>query len=168
MLFDTYRMLLVDEGLTADAIQAQLDEELQFKRLLTYVIPVRLKGKWNVTEPGTPVGRYWKDLYQARNALIHRGVRPHGGQAAAAQEAFRGLRDYLEQCMWNMHRTYPRTLLARVGEKQLLARGWMNHWMRNKIEEINEGAQPFYWPWDKRVEQRSTPPSLADGTPATT
>jgi hypothetical protein len=167
MLFDTYRMLLVDEGLTADEIEAQLKEELQFKRLLTYVIPVRLKGKWNITEPTTPVGRYWNDLYQVRNALVHRGIRPHGGQAQAAQTAFRGLRDYLEQCMWHMHRTYPRTLLARVGEEQLTTRGWMNRWLRNTIQEINEGPQPFFWPWDKRVAKLSTPPDSADGTNTT-
>jgi hypothetical protein len=59
MLFDTYRMLLVDEELSSAEIGRQLSEEIPFKTLLTRMLPAKLGGTWDVTREGTPIGQYW-------------------------------------------------------------------------------------------------------------
>jgi hypothetical protein len=42
LLFDTYRMLLIDEGLASAEINAELDKERPFKSLLTTIMPQKL------------------------------------------------------------------------------------------------------------------------------
>lgn len=133
LLFETYRMLLVDEGLTGAQITAELEAERPYKRLFTEILPSRLGGNWHVDQPGTPIGKYWKDLYLVRNSVIHAGMRAHPGNAEAAQLAYRGLRDYLEQRLWIRHKTYPRTVYARLGKEQLETKGWMTNWMKGFI-----------------------------------
>lgn len=92
MLFDTYRMLLVDEGLSSTDISALLSEEIPFYTLLTRKLPEKLGGIWDVTRIKTPIGQYWANLYLMRNSIIHTGAQPHGGHAEEAQAAYRALR----------------------------------------------------------------------------
>jgi hypothetical protein len=150
MLFDTYRMLLVDEGKSSSEVSSQLAEEIPFYTLLTRRIPEKLGGQWDVTRSETSIGKYWSNLYLVRNSIIHTGLQPHGGQANSAQAAYWALRDHLEGRLWEKRKTYPRTLYVRLGRKQLGERGWLTSAMKRVIDDIDNGPQPFYWPHDIR------------------
>ncbi len=141
-------MLLVDEGCSSIEIRAELEGEIPFKSLVTRRLPAKLGGDWDITREGTAVSDYWKKLYLVRNAIIHRGIRPHGGHAEDAQTAYWGLRDHVEARLWEKHNLYPRTLLVRVGEKQLAERGWLPSKMRSLVEQMKTEQKPFYWPYD--------------------
>lgn len=156
LLFETYRMLLVDEGMSSDEIAAEVGKEKPFKRFFTEIFPTRLAGDWHVDHTGTPIGHYWNDLYLVRNSIIHTGVLAHTGHAEAAQKAYWGLRDYLEARLWARHKAYPRTVYARLGKEQLEARGWFTAWMREFIEQVDAETGIWYWPWD--VAKRPAPP----------
>lgn len=151
MLFDTYRMLLVDEGLSSAEINTQLSEEIPFYTLLTRRLPEKLGGAWDVTRANTPIGQYWTNLYLMRNSIIHTGAQAHGGHAEAAQTAYWALRDHIEARLRNKRNTYPRTLYARLGEKELAKRGWLTASLRRTVEDIKKGPQPYYWPHDVRT-----------------
>jgi Apea-like HEPN len=148
LLFETYRMLLVDEGMSSDEIRAELEKDRPFKRFFTVILPARLGGDWQVDHSGTPIGNYWKDLYLVRNSIIHTGMMAHTGHAEAAQKAYSGLRDHLETRLWAKHKTYPRTIYARLGREQLEAKGWLTPWMRQFIEQADAETGIWYWPWD--------------------
>ena len=152
LLFDTYRMLLVDEGRPSTQISSELETEIPFKSLVTKKLPSKLGGQWDITREETAVGYYWKKLYLIRNSVVHTGLSAHGGHAGDAQGAYWKLRDHLEERLWAKHNSYPRTLLARLGEKQLEQRGWLTASMRRLIDEINNGPQPYHWPVDLRVQ----------------
>jgi hypothetical protein len=152
LLFDTYRMLLIDEGQSSTQISSELEPEISFKSLLTKKLPAKLGGQWDITREETSVGYYWKKLYLVRNSVVHTGVQTHGGHANDAQAAYWKLRDHLEGLIWAKHNSYPRTLLARLGEKQLEERGWLTASMRRQIDEINSGSQPYHWPVDLRMQ----------------
>jgi hypothetical protein len=150
MLFDTYRMLLVDDGLSSVEITSQLSEDIPFKTLLTWRLPEKLGGLWDVTRAEAPIGQYWANLYLVRNSIIHTGIQPNNGHAQAAQAAYWALRDFLESRLWEKRKTYSRTLYVRVGKEQLAERGWLTSPMQRIIDDIDKGPQPFYWPYDLR------------------
>jgi hypothetical protein len=45
LLFDTYRMLLIDEGLSSAEVRVELDKDLPFKSLLTKIMPAKVGGQ---------------------------------------------------------------------------------------------------------------------------
>lgn len=156
LLFDTYRMLLVDEGMTSTAISVELERDIPFKSLLTSILPRKLGGQWDTTQTETAVGRYWKDLYLVRNKIIHAGMQAHGGQADEAQKAYWGLRDHVEARLWTRHTMYPRSLLVRIGEDRLSERGWLTAGIRRLIEQTKSEPGPWYWPYDLAGRQGPT------------
>jgi len=148
LLFDTYRMLLIEEGLSAGELAASLDRERSFKSLLVREMPSRLGGRWDVSQEETPVGKYWRDLYTVRNAVVHRGSHAHGGEAEAAQEAYWALRDHLEERLMANRAKYPRTALARLGQDRLEASGVLQGKMLELVERLVSEPEPWYWPSD--------------------
>ncbi len=148
LLFDTYRMLLIDERLSSADITAELGREIPFKTLLTKKLPSKLGGQWDITCEGTAVGDYWKKLYTVRNLIIHSGLQPDEGYAGQAQTAYWSLRDHLEERLWVKHKTYPRAFLARFGEEQLRERGWLTAEVQRFAEQAHKEPKPYYWPYD--------------------
>jgi hypothetical protein len=148
LLFDTYRMLLIDEGLSSTELATELDRDVPFKSLLTRILPRKLGGQWDTTRAGSAVSEYWAKLYLVRNSIIHTGMQPHGGHANDAQRAYWGLRDHLEERLWAKHAIYPRTVLVRIGKEGLETRGWLTARMRCFIEQIEKESGPWYWPHD--------------------
>ncbi len=55
LLFDTYRMMLIDEGRTSEEIASELEGERSFRSLVTTIMPERLGGRWDAKATGTPV-----------------------------------------------------------------------------------------------------------------
>jgi hypothetical protein len=88
LLFDTYKMLLVDEGRTKAEIDAELASEPAFATLVKTLLKDRLGGQWDPTDSSSPVGSYWATLYQMRNDVVHRGFEAHMGHAEQAKIAY--------------------------------------------------------------------------------
>ncbi len=148
LLFDTYRTILVDEGLSSTEIDHELSAEIPFKSLLTKKIPSKLGGQWDVKSEQSAVGFYWKNLYIIRNSIIHAGFQPHGGHAEAAQSAYSMLRDHLEARLIEKRKVYPRTVFARLGADALRERGALGAHMLALVEQFKNEPEPFYWPYD--------------------
>lgn len=148
LVFDTFRMLLVDEGKASAEIEAAVDGEVAFKPVLTKSLPSRLGGSWDVTLAHGALRQYWEDLYLVRNRIVHGGFDPHGGHAQDAEKGYRALRDHLESRLVAKMTDYPRTACARFGREGLSARGLMTKRMSRLIEGFEHEAGPWYWPWD--------------------
>ena len=148
-LFDTYTMLLVDDGNSKQEIDQQLASEPAFATLVKTLLKDKLGGHWDPTLLATPVGRYWEKLYQVRNDVVHRGFEPHFGHAEEARDAYVGLVDSVASRVREKARRYPRTLLALVGEEGLRERGWLSSWIRRFVAEANAESAPFFQPWDQ-------------------
>jgi Apea-like HEPN len=157
LLFDTYRMLLIDERLSSTDLEEELEKELPFKSLVVRIMPSKLGGRWDVTQENTAIGAYWKNLYLVRNSIIHTGMQPHGGHAERAQKAYWSLRDHLEERLLANLNTYPRTALARFTTQGLEERGHLTTAMRRFAEEAASEPGPWYWPYDTAGRDRNSP-----------
>lgn len=124
-LFRVCFMLRLDEGATSDELDKWLAKDRYFKSLVTKDIPGKLGGAWNVTDGESPVGRYWRDLYEVRNRIVHSGLEPSYGQTVSAFSASDGLQAHLIDRLYANARKYPLTLLTLVGVEGLKRRGWM-------------------------------------------
>lgn len=159
LLFDTYRLLLVDEGISAGNLDRKLENELPFKTLLTRELPPLLGGSWDVTRTGSLVGDYWHKLYLVRNRIVHAGLEPHGGHAADAEAGYRALRDHLENRLRANRTRYPRTVLARLGPDGFADGERVSRRMGETLASIEAEVGPWYWPYD----QAGRAQSIADG-----
>lgn len=157
MLFDAYRIMLVDEGCQEEQIIQEMASDISFRSLLTRILPGRLGGPWDVTKYQQPIGKYWKDLYLVRNQVVHAGRYVHGGDAEKAQSAYRSLRDHLENRLWIRRIRYPRAFLSRVPEDTLKQKGWNVKWVLDLKEKLRGEASPYWWPWDRAGRQPPGP-----------
>lgn len=148
LLFDVYRTLLVDEGYSKQEIDDQLATEPTFATVVKTLLKDRLGGQWDVTASSTPVGQYWEKLYQIRNDIVHRGFEPHFGHAEDANNAYTALVEFVSERLRSKCRTYPRTLLALIGEEGLRDRGWLGRWMRTFVADARAEPGPSFQPWD--------------------
>jgi hypothetical protein len=148
LLYATWQMLLVDEGLTEVEIAEQVERDLPFKSLLVRELHGKLGGSWDITRLASPVGIYWKDLYERRNQILHRGYQPHDGDSEGAQTAFLLLERFVEEQLWQNHKRFPRTLLAKVGREELERRKWMTAWMTAFTKQTDEESGRFFLPRD--------------------
>jgi hypothetical protein len=149
LLFETWRMLFVDEGLIEAQIDAEMTKDIPFKSLLIKHLPGKLGGSWDITRSSTPVGVYWNDLYLLRNRVVHSAYEPHGGDAESAELAYQGLKNFLHERLHANYKKYPRTFLVRLGNKQIEEKGWMTQWMRGFIKRVESEPPQYYWPLDK-------------------
>jgi len=140
LLYATWRMLMVDEGLTADEIATETARDLPFKSLLVRELHGKLGGTWDVTRPSSPVGAYWANLYERRNQILHAGYQPHDGDSEEAEKAFLELEKFVEERLWHNHKEFPRTLLVKLGREELQKRGWMTKWMAGFVSQVQEGV----------------------------
>jgi len=76
MLFDTYRMLLIDEGRSSVEVASELTD-LPFKSLVTSRLPKKLGGQWDVCPWPWQCIHGWP----RRSPIVARGV-PTGGQGS--------------------------------------------------------------------------------------
>lgn len=149
LLFDTYKMLLIDEGNTKVEIDAELATEPAFATLIKTLLKDRLGGQWDPTNSSSPVGRYWATLYQVRNDIVHRGFEANMGHANEAKIAYAELVEFLADRLRSRCRTYPRSLLALLGEDELRNRGWLSAWLRDFVAATRAESGYFFQPWDE-------------------
>jgi hypothetical protein len=154
LLYETWRILMVDEGASQADLSAKMLEELPFKTLLVRELHSKLGGSWDTTLHGTAVGDYWTKLYLKRNRILHAGYQPHDGDAEEAESVFSSLEAFLEERLRANLRSYPRTLLAKLGTQELQSRGWMTKWMHTFIEQVDSEPAAFYLPWDAAGRKR--------------
>jgi tetratricopeptide (TPR) repeat protein len=167
LLFDTYRMLLVDEGHSRQEIDAKLTSDPAVGMLVKTLLKDKLGGHWDPTVVSTPVGWYWEKLYQVRNDVVHRGFEPHFGHAEEARDAYTGLVEFIAGRLRRKTRTYPRTLLALLGEEGLRDRGGLSGWMKQFAAEVKVEPGSYSQPWDEagRHAGRRGGPQLAEVRP---
>jgi hypothetical protein len=112
LLFEVWALLLIDDGRSSTKIQ-DLRRAMSFAALVKTELGQRLGGSWDTTRSGTPVGRYWNDLYELRIQVVHSGYLPHDGNAERAERAFEGLEKFLDERLTTKARRYPSALAAR-------------------------------------------------------
>ncbi len=149
LLYETWRMLLVDEGLLEADIEAEMSKDIPFKSLLTKLLPQKLGGNWDVTRASSPISQYWNDLYLVRNKIIHAAYEPHGGDAEKAEGAYQGLRDFLHDRLHANYKTFPRTFFVRLGTEGIQKLGWMTKWMEQFMADVATEPGEYFWPRDK-------------------
>ncbi len=154
LLYETWRMVMVDEGASQADLYVKMREELPFKILLVRELHGKLGGSWDTTLQRTAIGDYWTKLYLNRNRILHAGYQPHDGDAEDAESAFSLLEGFLEERLRANLRSYPRTLLAKLGTEELQSRGWMTKWMSGFVKQVDSEPGAFYLPWDAAGRER--------------
>ncbi len=150
MIYNTWRMILVDQGYTHAEIDEKINDKGGYKQLLVNVLAPLLGGAWDTEAHATPVGKYWYRLYRLRNEIVHRGHQASWAEAEAAYDAYIDMREFINQRLWSNHRKYPRTLLIKLGDGGLERRGWNTKWMTKFRQEIADASGFFYLPKDTR------------------
>jgi hypothetical protein len=148
LVYELFSLLLVDEGLTSREIDRRRGFGLRYKTLLTRELGSRLRGTWDLTDEKAPAGRYWNRLYRLRNRIVHAGYLPHDGDAEQAETAYTEFDQVLEERLRVVAKTYPRTLLAKVGKIELEQRGWVTKLLAPVIAKVGSEETPFYLPRD--------------------
>jgi hypothetical protein len=62
-LFELWALILADEGANTSEI-SDLRSTTPFASLIKTELSQRLGGSWDTTRPRTPIGHYWRDLYE--------------------------------------------------------------------------------------------------------
>lgn len=143
----TYRMTMVDAGKSAAEIQSEAQYDA-FKWLVGTRLPQLVGGDWHLQRPGSEPGRYWVDLYELRNRIVHGGYEPAADEGDRAEAAFRRVREFLNQRLWARRKEYPRTMLARIGDPE--GAGFTNggRWLKELRARLKSEPGVWWWPWD--------------------
>jgi hypothetical protein len=151
MLYSTWRMLLVDQGKSSVQISNVITPDSPYRPLLVRHLSQLLGGRWDTDAIDTTVGKYWHRLYLLRNRTVHGGYHPSWADGEAAYDAYKEMRDFVNERLRQRYRTYPRTLLAKLGGAGLRRRGWSSEWMESFIKQVESEPGPFYLPHDQRT-----------------
>ncbi|WP_404387835.1 hypothetical protein [Humibacillus xanthopallidus] len=112
MLFDTYRLMLIDQGAQTEKELTDQARATKFSALVGTRFPQLLGGNWR----GPAVTAFWKELYERRNSAVHAGAIPAENDVLAAAQAFDDLKTFLEQRLMANWKTFPRALMCLLGE----------------------------------------------------
>jgi len=148
LIYDLWVMLLVDKGKQNSVILKTVNAETPYKSILVKVLPTLIGGSWDVTLENTPIGDYWRSLYELRNRIVHNGHVPSSDDGEAALIAYDRLIEYIRGLLWRRSASYPRTLLALVGVPGMERREWMTSAMRASIQRLVAEPLPWHWPAD--------------------
>jgi hypothetical protein len=156
LLRTVYRLLLVDHGNTDREIR-QAQEETTFAALPSR-LQHRLGGsasEWQTEGSGT-FARYWNDMYETRNKIMHAGHVVQREQARKAGAAFDGLLQFLGHRLSEMRnlQRYPRTALKILGRGPFEDEdGHVKESLRAQIYDINGGRSPYWEPAELRTDE---------------
>jgi hypothetical protein len=140
----------VDQGLdraTVDERTADWTEP--FSTLVRTHMPALLGGSWDIDSRKGPVGRYWRDLYLARNRTSHAGHVVSFTDIDRAFTAFDAFVDHVHARVLVQPRKYPRTLLALLGRPGLERRNAWNRTIREFADNLADEPYPYWQPWDQ-------------------
>lgn len=70
-----YREFLKQEGLAINEVNSK-SEKMRFKSLVVDQITQRIGGDFNVDNPKSRVGKWWRNTYLFRNKVVHEGYYP--------------------------------------------------------------------------------------------
>jgi len=113
LLYELWALLLRDQGIA----EAEIDNrraQLPFASLVKRELAQYLGGSWDLTDTARPVGHYWTNLYLLRNKITHGGYLPHDGDAEAAERAFFGLHEFLDNRLNAVSSSYPGASAAKL------------------------------------------------------
>lgn len=155
LLFAIWRMILVDQGLAAVEIDAQVEGDTPFKSLITKVLPSLLGGRWDVTSKNTAVCDYWNSLYMLRNKIVHAAKTPSVAEAERAHVAYKAMRTHVNKRVWLKRKIYPRTVLTRIGVPSHF--GWKDPKFDAWVFSIRSEGYAYWLPYDQTDRGRSNP-----------
>lgn len=148
LFFTTWTMTMVDAHKSSTQIDQATRGPAPFESLFKTKLPNLLGGAWDSTRRDSPPGQYWHDLYKLRNRVVHAGYIPTEAEGDRAEAAFRAIRKHINDRLWEKKRTYPRTMLARIGNPEQLGypdNAWLTAF-RAQIEK--EGPYTWWHPFD--------------------
>lgn len=148
MFFSIWRMTMVDQHKTAAHINKEFERGVTFETLFKSTVPRLLGGDWNRRNLGTPPGRYWSNVYHLRNLVVHTGYVPSIGEGDQAQQSYLDLRKFMMDRVWNNRRTFPRTMLARLGEPAALGYNRDKDWVNELDASFKAEQLPWWLPYD--------------------
>jgi hypothetical protein len=148
LVFALHELLGVDEGATRTQINEQ--RPTSFKPALTG-LSTHLGGNWSL-KGNHHVAVYWRDLYLARNRVVHAGMPADRDTVADAFLAYEALWGHcLDRCT-AVRAGFPRTALAVLGGIGLVERDALDNRMRTLIAQIEAAGEAarFWLPADER------------------
>jgi hypothetical protein len=148
MIYDLWRMLLIDKGRAAAQITKVVDADAPFASIIRTRMPGLLGGPWDTSQPTTPVGAYWNSVHDIRNRIVHSGYIPGTREADAAFAAYKGFEEFINERLWQRHLQYPRTVLAKVGVEGMRRRSWHSAPLQLLIQQFFAESLPWFWPSD--------------------
>lgn len=149
-VFSMRAVLLADQG--ADSVAVTESSTHAFKTAFNDLGATLHGGSWDVTDQGSPIGRYWTGLYQLRNSIAHDGATVSRQDAEAAFDAHRDLVDEIERRLLLRKTEFPRTAVFLFGAEGLRQKGMLSNRMLANIRAWNDaGEQWTFWlPYDQR------------------
>ena len=134
---------MVDEGKSSIQIDQATRGPKPFETLFRTTIARLLGGSWDSTVRDSPAGQYWHDLYKLRNRVVHAGYVPTEPEGDLAEAAYRTIRRYLSDRLWEKRRSYPRTMLAKIGEPEKY--GFQSNAWLVALRKQFESEPPYTW-----------------------
>jgi hypothetical protein len=119
LLYDLWGLLLHDLGTSRPDIDSKR-AQLPFASLVKRELAQHLGGSWDITDAARPVGNYWANLYLLRNKIAHSGYLPHDGDAEAAEHAFLGMQEFLDDRLRAVSDSFPGASAAKLSATYLL------------------------------------------------
>lgn len=118
-------------------------------------MPRILGGNWDRKDRDSPAHFYWRALYLVRNRVVHEGYGPTHDESELAEKAYRGIRGFVNDRLWERRRTFPRTTLARLGSPEAL--GYPGDpWFARFSERVRTEAPYAWWlPSDIRAARQA-------------
>ena len=129
-------MLAWEEGISAEE-SAEWQEAKLIRRVATH-LPKRLKGAWNVRQPGTAMNVWERRVARVRHRVIHEQYRPSRSAAERALVASGEMELFIKERIAKASARYPRTALIVMGEPGLLRRDGVTPEVKRAIRDARE------------------------------
>ncbi|HEX6292922.1 MAG TPA: hypothetical protein VFZ66_27310 [Herpetosiphonaceae bacterium] len=100
-----YINILLHEG-KSDVEAELLREQIPFMTMVKKEFHLRLGGKWDINNPTTELGRWYKDVYLLRNVIAHKGYFPSFSEVDKALAATHDFRLYVVSLIRKKKKVY--------------------------------------------------------------
>ena len=89
----SYKIMLEESGVPLKELEQALD--IPFMRLIRTYYSSKLNFTWDIDDNTTPVGRWYKNVYELRNKVIHEGYLPDKTDIQSALDSALEFRSFL-------------------------------------------------------------------------
>jgi hypothetical protein len=142
VLFNTVLLSMAwEEGMSASDAAIWFRESLP-KRLRTHY-GKRLGGNWDTYAGTTAMGKWYRELYQCRNRVVHTGHLPSMNEAKAAVEARDAAEEFVVSRLVDGRNRHPRTVLMVSGIPGLQRRGLYSGQIKRFVERYADSESDW-------------------------